>query len=198
MSTKTDKTMTAQAPESSLPDVDEVLRVRDERAAAGSSTAADSQTATTKPKRSRRIAGGLKRGLRATGGKDGRGWRFLARAAVLIADYVLVTVMAFAIIPSLGAWMHESSGVAGAPVNDAGMIALWIIPTGFAALTLWVAMITVMRWMWRWASGVGRNIADQQSGILEADQDDSSAAVKQNAAAKRRRNQSKNKRKRSK
>lgn len=148
------------APEKqALPDPDEVLAVRDAREASGSSTTGDARTARDKgPSRMARLRARLHRSsdLPKRGRSTWTFWRFVLRVLVIIFDYVIVTVSATMIVPALGAWLHQQSNTAGLQLNDAGVIALWLMPFAFITVMLAVAEIAWMRWMWRAAGRVGR------------------------------------------
>lgn len=149
-----------------LPDMDAVLAARDAREVAGASTSADDTTShQVGPSRWarawRRISqrDGSEAGF--AGGRS-RFWRTVLRAVVLVFDYLLVSVTALAVIPSLGAWLHQQSATETMQLNDAGLIALWLMPFVFMTLMVAVAEIAIMRWLWRAAGRVGRPVVREQ------------------------------------
>lgn len=91
-------------------------------------------------------------------------WTVFFRLVVLIADYLLVLSTAIALIPMLGAWLHQQSGDVYGDLTMAGTIAMWIAPLLFLVLVLAAAEIAVMRAMWRWASRRIQSIRDARAG----------------------------------
>lgn len=85
-------------------------------------------------------------------------WAVFFRSVVLIADYLLASSTATVLIPLLGAWLHQRSGLGGGQLSVAGTIAMWIAPFAFLVLVLAVGEIAAMRAMWGWATRRIQNI----------------------------------------
>ena len=80
--------------------------------------------------------------------------RVLPRLLVLVADYLLVFTTATVVIPTLGAWLHQSSGAAQDSLTLSGTVAMWLMPLLFLVTVLTVGVLVVMRGMWRWSTRV--------------------------------------------
>ncbi|KUG56117.1 hypothetical protein AVL60_04575 [Kocuria palustris] len=147
-----------------LPEIEDVLAERDARAASGASTKADADKAAEKgPSRLSRLRTRLRTSSmnrsKEPNAHPGRFIRFVLRFLVVILDYMAVSVTALTFIPLLGAWLHQQSGTADMSLNDAGLIALWLVPFVFITVMIAVVEIAGMRWLWRAAGRVGRATA---------------------------------------
>lgn len=71
------------------------------------------------------------------------------RAGTLFFDYLLITATAFAVIPMLGAYMHQQSGLSQNQVTADGTVAMWLIPFLFVVVMLTLAEFMLMRFLWR-------------------------------------------------
>lgn len=91
-------------------------------------------------------------------------WTMFFRSIVLIADYLLASTTATVLIPMLGAWLHQRSGLAGGQLSMAGTIAMWIAPFTFLVLLLAAGEIATMRAMWAWATHRIQSIRDARGG----------------------------------
>ncbi|WP_394941126.1 hypothetical protein [Psychromicrobium sp. YIM B11713] len=76
-------------------------------------------------------------------------WATVIRAAILVADYLLIAVTALGVIPMIGLYLHQASGAAQNELTTSGTVALWIVPLLFVVTLLAVAEIALMRWLWR-------------------------------------------------
>ncbi|MFD7537480.1 hypothetical protein [Streptomyces sp. NPDC059819] len=79
-------------------------------------------------------------------------WTGFFRAIVLLADYVLAFITATAVIPLLGAWLHQRSGASRGALGADGTIAMWLMPLFFLVALLVAGEIVMMRGMWHWAT----------------------------------------------
>lgn len=82
---------------------------------------------------------------------------------VIAADYMIVTFAAMAVIPSIGAYLHQASGMDQVSVTPVGTIAVWAAPFAFIVGMIFVAAYVTMRGMWRWA---GRRIENLRTARL--------------------------------
>lgn len=82
---------------------------------------------------------------------------------VIAADYLIVTFAAMAVIPSIGAYLHQASGMDQVSVTPVGTIAVWAAPFAFIVGMIFVAAFVTMRGMWRWA---GRRIENLRAARL--------------------------------
>lgn len=82
---------------------------------------------------------------------------------VIAADYMIVTFTAMAVIPSIGAYLHQASGMDQVDVTPVGTIAVWAAPFAFIVGMIFVAAYVTMRGMWRWA---GRRIENLRTARL--------------------------------
>jgi hypothetical protein len=71
------------------------------------------------------------------------------RLGTLFLDYLLITATAFAVIPMLGAYMHQQSGLNQNQVTADGTVAMWLIPFAFVVVMLTLAEVMLMRFLWR-------------------------------------------------
>lgn len=75
------------------------------------------------------------------------------RCGVCVVDYLIVYITVLRIIPVLGAFIHQASGVS-MESNIHGTIALWILPLCVSVLFLVIAEFYLMRALWRVTSRV--------------------------------------------
>jgi hypothetical protein len=142
--------------------------------AAPTSTAATARRTTAKPAEERKDSK-LRTGWRRlvpkeeTGRFSGVVWAGFFRAVVLLADYLLAFLTAVAIIPLLGAWLHQQSGASRGALSADGTIAMWLTPLLFLVALLVAGELVVMRGMWRWATRMIAKVRDARGGATGAD-----------------------------
>ncbi|MFK0154235.1 hypothetical protein ACIQVK_19445 [Streptomyces sp. NPDC090493] len=93
-------------------------------------------------------------------------WAGFFRVIVLLADYLLAFVTTVAIIPLLGAWLHQRSGASRGALSTDGSIAMWLMPLLFLVALLAAGEIVVMRGMWRWATRMIAKIRDARGEVI--------------------------------
>ncbi|MEU7315495.1 hypothetical protein [Streptomyces sp. NPDC007083] len=96
------------------------------------------------------------------GGRASRlSWTVSLRGLVILIDWLLAFITATAVLPALGAWLHQQSGASQGSLTPEGTIAMWGMPLFFLVILLAAGEITVMRGMWRWSTRRLQRINDR-------------------------------------
>lgn len=78
-------------------------------------------------------------------------WAAAIRLGTVVAAYVLAFLSATQVVPVIGLYLYQQSGVAtsATPVATNGLLAVWVVPFVFVVALLAVAEVALMRWLWR-------------------------------------------------
>lgn len=71
----------------------------------------------------------------------------LIRGGIVVADWLLVVATAVALLPMLGAWLHQASGAQ--ELSMEGAIAFWLVPYLFVAGMIMILEVVLMRGLWQ-------------------------------------------------
>lgn len=70
------------------------------------------------------------------------------RGIAIVVDWVLLTLITFGVVPMLGMWLHQNSGVATGQLSTDGAIVMWLAPFVFLLLLGVAGTYHLLRAVW--------------------------------------------------
>lgn len=81
-------------------------------------------------------------------------WAIPLRVVTLLGYYMILTATVTGLIPMVGMWVHQQSGLPmGEPTRE-GLVAFWLMPYAFVVLMILVGELALFRAMWRGGSNL--------------------------------------------
>jgi hypothetical protein len=81
-------------------------------------------------------------------------WAIPLRVVTLLGFYMILTTTATGLIPMVGMWVHQRSGLPVGEATHEALVAFWLMPYAFVVLMILVGELALFRAMWRGGSNL--------------------------------------------
>jgi hypothetical protein len=81
-------------------------------------------------------------------------WAIPLRLVTLLGCYMILTTTATGVIPMVGMWVHQQSGLPVGEATREALVAFWLMPYAFVVLVILVGELALFRAMWRGGSNL--------------------------------------------
>lgn len=81
-------------------------------------------------------------------------WAIPLRLVTLLGCYMILTTTATGVIPMVGMWVHQQSGLPVGEATREALVAFWLMPYAFVVLMILVGELALFRAMWRGGSNL--------------------------------------------